>query len=98
MEELGLDSLLPGKKGLESTLLLLSSGGTILEVTDRVVLELGAGRVADHAEENLHDDGADDAHAQDTDHDVVALVVLLGSLLGILRPAGVEGVGGHDTA
>lgn len=63
MGELSLDSLLPGKKGLEPTLLLLSSGGTILEVTDRVVLELGAGRVANHPEQNLHDDGAHNAHA-----------------------------------
>jgi hypothetical protein len=88
--------LLPAKKS-ETTLLTLSSGSTILKLTGRVGLKLAAGWVAKVRKKSLHKERADDAHAQDSDHGVVALAVLARTGGGVLRPAGVESIGGHNT-
>ena len=95
--DLDMSGLLPGKNGFETTFLVLSPSRTVLELASRIVMKFAAGSVADDLEQDFHHDRAQDAHAQNANHGVVTLPVHMRTLRSVLRPAGVQSVGRHNT-
>jgi hypothetical protein len=88
--------LFPRKRS-ETTLLTLSPGCTILKLTSRVGLKLAAGWVTKVRKKSLHKERAENTHAQDRNHGVVALAVLVRTRGCVFGPASVESICCHDT-
>ncbi|PNY25928.1 Uncharacterized protein TCAP_04124 [Tolypocladium capitatum] len=83
----------------ESALLVLTPRGSILKLARRVPLvQLRARRVAKDPQQDRHDHGARDAHAQDAGHGQVAIPELVLAFLGVGWPPRVQRIRRRDAA
>ena len=60
--------------------------------------DLAARLISKDLQKDMHDKATEDAHAEDGDHDVVALAELVWSRSGIFGPPSVERVGRSDAS
>lgn len=101
----GLGLLVP-PEAAETALMDLAARGAVLEVVGvgerraaaAAADDLAAGLVAEYVQEDEHDEAAEDADAEDGDHDVVAAAVLVGAGHRVGGPARVQRVRRDDAA